>query len=543
MAKIASKQLIRAGDLATLQEKLIERELGLCTTDRLLYVKYGDELIPAGDGAVPVPTSKSLFMGEEDGVSDWVDLEQVKSPYEEDTFVWVSLDGVKFAAEFAYKDADGRPIASNAYVIPRVPDVYGPIRIENDASSHFLKVSVGDSGMIGGLVPAEPPSAPAGSEDPASFSEGDLLVAHTPDGGEGPALSWVHPDDVPVENSKMPTTSGAVYTIRKFIDPNLYNPNTGLDFVIEAVDGGTLSTTYEVGKYYIFGDILYRCTSFSSVKAEFSYVEGLVTALNDTLDTIPNVVVYEYELDKNYCRAADGSFVNAETVLTAMAAGKMPLLLLRSARGAAVMGMATIVSGGSNVLFRSSPADNGSFVEYSNDLSSATNTWTATPKSISGEGIVYVGQGVSFDEVTAIISSGKLPVIRVVAGQGYYYYYPTWIGSALDFICVQSDGTIWKYHKFGGADWELSDVSPVFYATYGYTTFSDMKTAYDAGKQVFVRLERNSPPITYTFIAPLVNYTDAGSGIKAFQFYVINSSGEWARATLDDSYGWSQSFG
>lgn len=472
MANIPSKQLHRSGTLEDLQANLSNREIGFCTTDRLSYYKLNGILFPMGSGIIPDPTENALFMAYGDPkhsgeyIYGWKQFTEVSAPYDERIKLWSRIAGKGLYAESAKKDADGRPIASNVYVITRVPNVYGPIRIENDASSHFLKVSVGDSGMIGGLVPAEPPSAPAGSEDPASFSEGDLLVAHTPDGGEGPALSWVHPDTFPVNNSKYPVTSGAVYGVRHLIDPNLYDPNTGEELEITGTD-----LHFRKGWYYIFGDSLFICNSATSTQAEFSDVEGLVTALNNTLDGIPNVVVYEYELDTNYCRAADGSFVNAETVLTAMAAGKMPLLLLRTARDATVMGMATIVSGASNVLFRSSPADNGSFVEYSNNLYSATNTWTATPKSISGGG--------------------------------------------------------------GG----------VFYAVYGSTTFAEMKAAYDAGKQAFVRLERNSPPITYTFIAPLVNYTDVGSGVKSFHFYVINSSDEWARATLDDSYGWNQSFG
>lgn len=536
MAKIASKQLIRAGDLATLQEKLIERELGLCTTDRLLYVKYGDELIPAGDGAVPVPTSKSLFMGEEDGTSDWTSVVKAESPYDENTELWVSLDDVKFAAEMAYKDADGHDIKSSmfqAYTSSgrAEPPVFAPVNLEKKMGTGLVVIRMGSGNDLGAIIPITPPDADG------EFAPGDVLVAKST--ANPPFLVWKHPDALPVENSKDPITSGAVYGVRHLIDPNLYDPNTGEEMEITGTD-----LRYEKGWYYVFGDSLFICDSATSTKAEFTGVDGLVIALNYTLDKIPPVAVYVYETDTNRCRDSAGHLVKAADILTAMADGKMPIMLIRTSRDATVCGTAMVVSGGTSVLFRESPKDNGSFTEYSNDFYSDTYDWTATPKFISGEGIVYVGQGVSFNEVNDIINAGKLPVMRVVAGQGYDYYYPSWVGSGLAFINVASNGDVTYYNKTtSGSPWTTGRYSTVFYAVYGSTTFNDMKAAYDAGKQAFVRLERNSPPITYTFIAPLVNYTDVGSGVKSFYFYVINSSGEWARATLDDSYGWSQSFG
>ena len=263
MAKIASKQLIRAGDLATLQEKLIERELGLCTTDRLLYVKYGDELIPAGDGAIPVPTSKSLFMGEEDGTSDWTSVVKAESPYDENTELWVSLDGIGFAADVAYKDAEGNPIRSNIYISPRVRPVNGHLILTNEENSHFVSVRIGDrEDAVGGLIPYDKPSS-SNPEEQAHFSQGDLLVV---DGDYGfPFLRWKHPHTFPVENSKYPITSGAVYGVRHLIDPNLYDPNTGEEMEITGTD-----LRYEKGWYYVFGDSLFICDSATHTQAEFT---------------------------------------------------------------------------------------------------------------------------------------------------------------------------------------------------------------------------------------------------------------------------------
>lgn len=469
MAQIPSKQLHRSGTLEDLQANLSNREIGFCTTDHLAYYKLNGILFPMGSGIIPDPTENALFMAYEDPehpgeyIYDWISLESIEPIPNNPLKLWSRLAGMGLYAEVAYKDSDGHTIKSSVFQAysssgRAEPPVYAPVNLAKKMGTGLVTLRMGNGNDLGALVPITPPTADG------AFAKGDVLVAKTI--ANPPFLEWVHPDDVPQGASKNPVTSGAVYNIRHLIDPNLYDPNTGEELEITGTD-----LHFRKGWYYIFGDSLFICNSATSTQAEFSDVEGLVTALNNTLDGIPNVVVYEYELDTNYCRAADGSFVNAETVLTAMAAGKMPLLLLRTARDATVMGMATIVSGASNVLFRSSPADNGSFVEYSNNLYSATNTWTATPKSIGGGGV------------------------------------------------------------------------GVFYAVYDSTTFNEMKAAYDAGKQAFVRLERNSPPITYTFIAPLVNYTDVGSGVKSFHFYVINSSGEWASATLDDSYGWNQSFG
>lgn len=470
MANIPSKQLHRSGTLEDLQANLSNREIGFCTTDRLAYYKLNGILFPMASGIIPDPTENALFMAYDDPehpgeyIYGWKQFTEVSAPYDKRIKLWSRIAGMGMYAEVAYKDAEGNPIRSNIYISPRVRPVNGHLILTNEENSHFVSVRIGDrEDALGGLIPYDKPSS-SDPEEQAHFSPGDLLVV---EGDSGfPFLRWKHPDTFPVENSKYPITSGAVYGVRHLIDPNLYDPNTGEELEITGTD-----LHYTKGWYYVFGDSLFICDSATSTKAEFTGVDGLVIALNYTLDKIPPVAVYVYETDTNRCRDSAGHLVKATDILTAMADGKMPIMLIRTSRDATVCGTAMAVSGGTSVLFRESPKDNGSFMEYSNDFYSDTYDWTATTKSIGGGGV------------------------------------------------------------------------GVFYAVYGSTTFNDMKAAYDAGKQAFVRLERNSPPITYTFIAPLVNYTDVGSGVKSFYFYVINSSGEWARATLDDSYGWSQSFG
>lgn len=61
-----------------------------------------------------------------------------------------------------------------------------------------------------------------------------------------------------------------------------------------------------------------------------------------------------------------------------------------------------------------------------------------------GNGIVYITPTTTQSEVAAIVSSGKLPVMQVVAGQGYNYFYPSWIGSGLTFVHIGRSGVVVK---------------------------------------------------------------------------------------------------
>ena len=61
-----------------------------------------------------------------------------------------------------------------------------------------------------------------------------------------------------------------------------------------------------------------------------------------------------------------------------------------------------------------------------------------------GNGIVYITPTTTQSEVAAIVSSGKLPVMQEVAGQGYDYFYPSWIGSGLTFVHIGRYGVVVK---------------------------------------------------------------------------------------------------
>lgn len=195
MAKrIPAKQVVRAGTKSDLREKLIDRELGFEPTEFMLYVKYGDEIYPAGAVSIPAPGTNSVYMGKEDGSMDWADLPATPAPYDEELTVYESLDGVPFGAAFAYKDSEGNDIQMNVYYSPRVRERYGRLVLVNEPASHFVTVRMGerDSAWLGALLPTQAP-LPDGT-----FRKGDILMVDGNFGDNGPMLNWKHPesDDV-----------------------------------------------------------------------------------------------------------------------------------------------------------------------------------------------------------------------------------------------------------------------------------------------------------------------------------------------------------
>lgn len=192
--RIPAKQCVRAGTKSELREKLIDRELGFEQNEFMLYVKYRDEIYPAGAVSIPSPGANSVYMGKEDGTMDWADLPATPAPYDEELNVYESLDGVPFGAAFAYKDSEGNDIQMNVYYSPRVRERYGRLVLVNESESHFVTVRMGerDSAWLGALLPTQAP-APDGT-----FRKGDILMVDGNFGDNGPMLNWKHPesDDV-----------------------------------------------------------------------------------------------------------------------------------------------------------------------------------------------------------------------------------------------------------------------------------------------------------------------------------------------------------
>jgi hypothetical protein len=79
-------------------------------------------------------------------------------------------------------------------------------------------------------------------------------------------------------------------------------------------------------------------------------------------------------------------------------------------------------------------------------------TWGNSNRSI---GIEYIGVATTMTDILSIIDNGKLPVMRETAGQGYNYYYPSWVGSGLTFIHIGQYGVkvkIWNSQPSGWTD-------------------------------------------------------------------------------------------
>lgn len=75
----------------------------------------------------------------------------------------------------------------------------------------------------------------------------------------------------------------------------------------------------------------------------------------------------------------------------------------------------------------------------------------------SGNGIEYIDVDTTMTDILSIIDNGKLPVMRVSAGQGYNYYYPSWVGSGLIFVHIGQNGVKVKIRNSQSSSW--TDVS------------------------------------------------------------------------------------
>lgn len=515
MAKIPSKQLIRAGDRSSLQEKLINRELGFCTADRRLYVKYEDILIPAGSTDIPAPVETSVFMGKSDGTMGWATFVKAESPYDENTELWYSLDGTSFAADFAYKDSEGHLIGSNAYFSPRVRPVYGPFKITNEEVSHFLAVRIGDSDTIlGGLIPADPPV-----ED-NSFRKGDMLFVESLAGT--PYVRWIHPESTPVKDSVKPVTSGAVYNVRFLIDPNLYDPNEDEDLTIT----GDSASSYRVGYYYIVGDTLYRCESHTSSSAVLTRIDGVVTALNELAGKLQavKVAIYDFESDTNVCRDVGGNIVSGATILNALAGGSVPILIIRSTRGGTVTDVANITNGGTTVEFQTIPDEYGRFEKYS--ISYAGNTWTVTDKTIVKDTFVATYGVTTATELSAALQANKTIVLpSVVIGDPGNTYTTDMVLSA-----YRTYHSVPPYSIYQFASPILSNEGK-----FAYATLNTLTGEWAKGEKTYGKASLNS---VSSGNCPFVKWGDGtaeGSGTYKSLLTVSVSAGQVLDITLDGS--------
>lgn len=95
------------------------------------------------------------------------------------------------------------------------------------------------------------------------------------------------------------------------------------------------------------------------------------------------------------------------------------------------------------------------------------------------------------------------------------------------------DAVVWSMDGVKCAG--VAEVQPdVFYATYGETTFTDVKSAFDDGKQVIVRIERITPGPLLTYMVPLVVFDT-----EKFNFFAQINQSSYVSTTLHANEGWS----
>ena len=85
--------------------------------------------------------------------------------------------------------------------------------------------------------------------------------------------------------------------------------------------------------------------------------------------------------------------------------------------------------------------------------------WTEDDEwfKLGGEGgVKYITTAASYSDVMAIVNRGQLPVMKVVAGQGYNYYYPVFEYGNFVFKCVRDDGILGL--RWNGSAWAAQDV-------------------------------------------------------------------------------------
>lgn len=85
-------------------------------------------------------------------------------------------------------------------------------------------------------------------------------------------------------------------------------------------------------------------------------------------------------------------------------------------------------------------------------------------------GVKYVNLSTSYSDIQDIVDMGHLPVMRVVSGQGFNCYYPSFEDSQFVFKCVTDDGILGL--RWNGSAWAAQDV-----VIYGMG--SDAKTESD----------------------------------------------------------------
>jgi hypothetical protein len=79
----------------------------------------------------------------------------------------------------------------------------------------------------------------------------------------------------------------------------------------------------------------------------------------------------------------------------------------------------------------------------------------AVAQAIGNIGVKYVSMSDSYSDIQSIIDRGQFPVMKVVSGQGYFYYYPSFEYNQFVFKCVSDSGI--RGLRWNGTAWAAQD--------------------------------------------------------------------------------------
>jgi hypothetical protein len=103
--------------------------------------------------------------------------------------------------------------------------------------------------------------------------------------------------------------------------------------------------------------------------------------------------------------------------------------------------------------------DSGTLTDGSVDVEVGDEVaWTEDGEwfKVGGDGgVKYVSMGDSYSDIQSIIDRGQFPVMKVVAGQGYRYYYPSFEYGQFVFKCVSDNGIYGL--RWNGTAWAEQD--------------------------------------------------------------------------------------
>lgn len=169
--KIPAKQLQTQGTLEELQAMLLEREIGICTTDHIAYYKLNGILFPMGGSIIPGPTENALFMGyidlEHPGeyTYGWAPFTEISAPYDDQIKLWSRIAGKDLYAESAKKDMQGRVIADTLDKKTDATDM---------TPGTYTKVSVNRQGAVTGGGDLEASDLPTHEHSAEDITSGTL---------------------------------------------------------------------------------------------------------------------------------------------------------------------------------------------------------------------------------------------------------------------------------------------------------------------------------------------------------------------------------